>query len=214
MREGARSALTAQSGVVRRLVLALAAQWVSTGWLSSANDIFHLTWLELQALAAGRLAPHHANQRILLRRRQFDAFAAEEAPDVIIESGNATSPSGSVTPVSKPGASEWQGVVVASGYAKGVAILAYHPTEALNLVAGSVLVAPATDPSWTPAFFKASAIVMETGGYLSHGAIVARELGIPAVANVPGIMRSINSGDYLEIDANRGLVRRVFQGAC
>ncbi len=212
MREGARSALTAQSGVVRRLVRALADKWVDIGCLSSVNDVFHLTLFEMLALAKGSMATLYAQQRVLLRRRQFDAFASEEAPEVIIESGGAISPGGPLTPTAEPGANEWQGVVVSSGAARGVAVLAHHPSEALNLEAGSILVAPATDPSWTPAFFKASGIVMETGGYLSHGAIVARELGIPAVANVPGILRAIRSGDHLEIDASRGLVRRVVRG--
>lgn len=211
MREGARSALTAQLGVTRRLVLALAERWIGERHLSSADDVFHLTWLELLALAEGRLAAHHARRRIVLRRRQFDAFAAEDAPDVIVESGSAAPPRPLVA-TATPRADEWQGVVIASGSARGAALLAQHPSEALNLAAGSVLVAPATDPSWTPAFFKATAVVMETGGYLSHGAIVARELGIPAVANVPGIMQAIKSGDCLEIDANRGLVRRVLKG--
>lgn len=208
MREGARSALTARSGVIRRLVLALAGRWVDQQRLSSVDDVFHLTWFELLSMAEGRLAAHHARKRIALRRRQFEAFVSEQAPDVIIESGNATS-SQTVASTSTPGIDQWQGVVVASGCATGAAMLARHPSEALNLAAGSVLVAPATDPSWTPAFFKASAIVTETGGYLSHGAIVARELGIPAVANVPGIMQALQSGDCLEVDANRGLVRRV-----
>ncbi|UXI70685.1 PEP/pyruvate-binding domain-containing protein [Tahibacter amnicola] len=213
MREGARSALTAQLGVMRRIVTALADQCVAAGHLESANDVFHLTWMELQALAEGRLAAQHAMQRVRLRRRQFAAFAAADAPDVILESGGSLSASRPAARTATPGAEEWQGVVVASGFAKGAAVLAHHPGEALNLAAGSVLVAPATDPSWTPAFFKASAIVMETGGYLSHGAIVARELGIPAVANVPGILGALKSGDDLEVDANQGLVRRVAPGS-
>lgn len=75
--------------------------------------------------------------------------------------------------------------------------------------AGAVLVAPSTDPSWTPQFLKAAALVMEMGGYLSHGAIVARELGIPAVVNLPGILRQLRSGDVLEVDGNHGIVRRL-----
>lgn len=209
MREGARSALTAQAGVVRRLVLALAARWTADASLAAADDVFHLTLAEVLALAQGSLAAADARQRILLRRRQFAAFSAEHAPDVITESGGVMSPDGALAPSARPGANEWQGIVVSSGFAKGVAVLAHNPADALNLTAGAVLVAPATDPSWTPAFFKASAVVMETGGYLSHGAIVARELGIPAVANVAGILAALDSGDQLEIDANRGLVRRV-----
>ena len=58
-------------------------------------------------------------------------------------------------------------------------------------------------------FLKAGALVMETGGYLSHGAIVAREFGIPAVVNLPGILATVSDGDTLEVDGGRGTVRRV-----
>ena len=75
--------------------------------------------------------------------------------------------------------------------------------------AGSILLAPSTDPAWTPLFLRAAALVMEAGGYLSHGAIVAREFGIPAVVNVQGILREVRSGDVLEVDAGGGTVRRV-----
>ena len=68
--------------------------------------------------------------------------------------------------------------------------------------AGAVLVAPSTDPAWTP--LRASALVMEAGGYLSHGAIVAREFGIPALASVPGILDAVADGDLLDVDAGAG----------
>jgi pyruvate,water dikinase len=74
--------------------------------------------------------------------------------------------------------------------------------------AGAILVAPSTDPAWTPIFLKAGALVMETGGYISHGAIVAREFGVPAVVNLPGILSRVRHGDLMEIDGNRGTVRR------
>ncbi|PTN43329.1 pyruvate, water dikinase [Achromobacter xylosoxidans] len=75
--------------------------------------------------------------------------------------------------------------------------------------AGGILVAASTDPAWTPLFLRAGALVMEAGGYLSHGAIVAREFGIPAIVNVQGIMRQVVTGDVLEVDASRGTVRRL-----
>lgn len=74
---------------------------------------------------------------------------------------------------------------------------------------GEVLVAPSTDPSWTPAFLRAGALVMETGGFLSHGAIVAREFGLPAVANLPGILDRLEPGQWLAVDGDRGRVRRT-----
>lgn len=61
-----------------------------------------------------------------------------------------------------------------------------HPNEGHRLGHGEILVAPSTDPGWTPLFMRAAAVVMEVGGFHSHGAIVAREFGIPAVANIPG----------------------------
>jgi pyruvate,water dikinase len=73
---------------------------------------------------------------------------------------------------------------------------------------GDVLVAPSTDPGWTPLFLRASAIVVETGGFLSHGAIVAREYGIPAVANIPGILNALRDGESITVDGSRGCVVR------
>jgi pyruvate,water dikinase len=77
------------------------------------------------------------------------------------------------------------------------------------LQAGDVLVAPSTDPAWTPLFLKVGALVMETGGYLSHGAIVAREFGIPAVVNVPGIRAVLEEGETICVNGDAGTVTRV-----
>ena len=65
------------------------------------------------------------------------------------------------------------------------------------------------DRRWTPLFLRASAIVMETGGFLSHGAIVAREYGIPAVANVPGILNALRDGEPITVDGSTGRVIRT-----
>ena len=69
--------------------------------------------------------------------------------------------------------------------------------------------APSTDPGWTPLFLRASAVVTETGGYLSHGAVVAREFGLPAVVNVRDAMRLIADGDRLRVDGDAGRVART-----
>ncbi len=69
-----------------------------------------------------------------------------------------------------------------------------------------MLVAPSTDPGWTPLFLRASAVVAEVGGYLSHGAIVAREYGLPAVANIPGLLEAVRDGSQLSVDGDTGEV--------
>jgi pyruvate,water dikinase len=76
---------------------------------------------------------------------------------------------------------------------------------------GDILVAPSTDPGWTPLFLSVGGLVVETGGYLSHGAIVAREFGIPAVVNLPGILDRLKDGDMVEVDGTSGVVTLLEQ---
>ena len=71
---------------------------------------------------------------------------------------------------------------------------------------GYILVCPSTDPGWAPLFPGARGLVMERGGALSHGAIVAREYGIPAVANIPGATRTIKDGQKIKVDGSKGIV--------
>ncbi|MGH8143327.1 MAG: PEP-utilizing enzyme, partial [Steroidobacteraceae bacterium] len=162
-----------------------------------------------------------AGHRAARRRQQLQDWAAVDAPDVIVEHEDAGGQRAAVLdacPVSakarvatkdERSGRLWHGMVVGGGQARGAACVARHPTEALGMRAGQILVAPSTDPSWTPLFLKAAALITETGGYLSHGAIVAREFGIPAVVNVPGILAQISDGDTLEVDGSRGTVRRL-----
>lgn len=72
---------------------------------------------------------------------------------------------------------------------------------------GEILIAPFTDPGWTPYFVPAAAIVMDQGGLLSHGSIVAREYGIPAVVNVGPATKLIRTGQIIQVDGDRGEVR-------
>lgn len=80
------------------------------------------------------------------------------------------------------------------------------PDEFGKLQRGEILVAPLTNPSWTPLFAIASAVITEVGGILSHGAIVAREYGIPAVMSVPGATQNLSDGQMITVDGNRGMV--------
>ncbi|HCE04315.1 MAG TPA: hypothetical protein DEQ98_13860, partial [Acidobacteria bacterium] len=107
---------------------------------------------------------------------------------------------------SDAGARVWAGLAAAPGTSAGPACVLSSPHDAGRMTRDDVLVAPSTDPGWTPLFLRASAIVMETGGYLSHGAVVAREFGIPAVVNVRDAMIQIRDGDRLRVDGDNGVV--------
>jgi pyruvate,water dikinase len=74
---------------------------------------------------------------------------------------------------------------------------------------GDILIAPATDPAWTPVFAQIAGLVVERGGVLSHSAVIAREYHVPAVAGITNIVAEIREGELIEVDASRGIVSRV-----
>jgi pyruvate,water dikinase len=89
--------------------------------------------------------------------------------------------------------------------AAGTARVVFDPRESRDLGEGYILVCPSTDPGWTPLFVSACGLVVERGGVLSHGAIVARDFGIPAVV-CPGATRRIPDGSQVRLDGNRGRI--------
>jgi pyruvate,water dikinase len=100
---------------------------------------------------------------------------------------------------------------VSRGVAKGTVCIVHSPEEVGELGDNYVLVCPSTDPSWTPLFINAAAVVLERGGSLSHGAVVAREMGVPAVV-LPNATRLLTSGEQIAIDSDRGAVIRLTDG--
>jgi pyruvate,water dikinase len=98
------------------------------------------------------------------------------------------------------------GVAASAGIATGQARVILRADTDEQVQAGEILVAPFTDPGWTPYFVPAAGIVTEQGGLLSHGSIIAREYGIPAVVNVPAATKIIRTGQRLRVDGNRGIV--------
>jgi pyruvate,water dikinase len=102
---------------------------------------------------------------------------------------------------------ELRGIAGCPGIARGRARVVTDPLDPRCLCPGEVLVAPITDPSWTPLFVAAEAVVVDVGAQMSHAVIVARELGIPAVVSVTGATQRIPDGALLEVDGNAGVVR-------
>jgi pyruvate,water dikinase len=143
---------------------------------------------------------------LLIAERKARVLQLESlaAPDVIIDN----TPSYVQPQPSKDG-DTLHGVPVAAGIAQGNACVVHTPEQGVNMQSGNVLIAPSTDPAWTPLFLNAAALVMETGGYLSHGSIVAREYGIPAVVNIAGVFKSLNNGEQLTVNGNRGTVEKT-----
>ena len=102
-----------------------------------------------------------------------------------------------------------QGIPGCPGIARGRARVVLDPFDPRGLCPGEVLVAPITDPAWTPLFLAAEAVVVDVGAQMSHAVIVSRELGIPAVVSVTGATRLIPDGTPLEVDGTSGVVRML-----
>ncbi|HZD59602.1 MAG TPA: PEP-utilizing enzyme, partial [Anaerolineae bacterium] len=137
------------------------------------------------------------------RKKKQEEYEQLDPPDVIVD--ETPQPK---TVVQEVSGGILKGIGVAAGQATGTARLINHPKEGHLLQPGEILVAPSTDPGWTPLFLRASGLIMEVGGSLSHGAVVAREYGIPAVVNVPGAMKALQDGEMVTVDGDEGKVYR------
>jgi phosphohistidine swiveling domain-containing protein/uncharacterized membrane protein (DUF106 family) len=167
--------------------------------LDLADDVFYLTREELfEALRVG-FAPYHLIEQ---RKRVYRAETRLTLPRVIDAAAIDTL---GATPELMPTAGGYQALAVSAGQAQGRVTILHSPTEAGDLGQGCILVCPSTDPSWTPLFVHAAGLVLECGGILSHGAVVARELGLPAVV-LPGATRLFSEEEPICVDGSRGWV--------
>jgi rifampicin phosphotransferase len=206
-REAAKSALVSGVLPTRRMALEIGRRMVEAGQLDAPEQVLHFAYIDVHCWLRGDWDGAGARELAGDRARRREAWLAQSAPDLITEEPDgrlAASP----IPAPPPDAAGWTGIAVSPGSATGAARIIHTPADAARLKQGDVLVAPSTDPGWTPLFLRASAIVMETGGFLSHGAIVAREYGIPAVANIPGILNALEDGEPVTIDGSAGRVIR------
>lgn len=202
-REMAKSVVVKVAGIARYAALETGWRMVQEGYLAAANDVFHLSWVDVESYLNGRPGCDGFRALVADRKAQRERDLQQEPPDVIIGE----------TPVKKapPPAAAGKvltGMGVATGRAAGVARVIRHPDEGSRLRPGEILVAPSTDPAWTPLFLRAAGVVVEIGGYLSHGSIVAREYGLPAVVNIPGLLAAVRDGETLTVDGDEGKVYR------
>ncbi len=206
VREGAKSALISLMLPTRRMVLEIGRRLVAAGQMDSPEQTFDFAFTDLSCWLRGYWDGTGARELARDRWQRRQRWLAETAPDLITEEPDGRLATSAHPPVSLPESGVWSGISVSPGTASGAARIVHSPTGAAHLQQGDILVAPSTDPGWTPLFLRASAIVMETGGFLSHGAIVAREYGIPAVANVPGILKALQDGETITVDGSAGRV--------
>ena len=198
MRETHKDYLVRVLAHARAQLATLGAELAGRGLLAAADDVF---FLELREVAA---ALDGVDQRGLVadRRAEYDReLRRRHIPRVLLSDGTE--------PEAEHAAPAPEGALVGSpasaGTVTGVVRVVLDPAEA-HLEPGEILVAPSTDPGWTPLFLTAGGLVMEMGGSNSHGAVVAREYGIPAVVGVPDATARLQTGQTVTVDGAAGTV--------
>jgi pyruvate,water dikinase len=186
----------------RKLLWPVGEELARTGRLTQAADIFFLTFLEAHAALDGadlrpRVSERQATFARELRRHHVPLILLSDGTEPTVQSQKMQS-----TALAE---GTLQGTPASPGIVTALARVILDPHNS-HLEPGEVLVAPSTDPGWTPLFFKASGLVMETGGAMAHGAIVAREYGIPAIVGVAGATERIVTGSRVRIDGTAGTV--------
>jgi phosphohistidine swiveling domain-containing protein len=205
-REQVRSDLTRTLRYMRAYHLALADRFVERGWLDRRDDYFLLRLEEIAAvirdgqpgaglpqIAARRAAEleeqKHLQMPMLMRESELPALLRR--PNLVPDGGNVLT-----------------GLCVSPGSVEAEVVVMRDPSEFATMRRGVILVAPGTDPSWTPLFILASGVIVEVGGMLSHASTIAREYGLPALANVKNATRILKTGDRVFLDASGGRVER------
>lgn len=185
---------------VKKVIRQTAKLLTERGILTNEEDIWFLEWRELMQIWDAPVADLQA--RVSQRRAALERDR-KLTPPIIITSDGETPLIQYATTDLPPNA--LPGNPVSSGVVSGIAHVVRDPQKE-TLRKGEILVAEFTDPGWTPLFINAAGLVLEVGGALTHGAVVAREYGIPAVVGVRGATRLIRNGQRLRVDGNRGIV--------
>ena len=196
---------------VRRIALAIGEKLTHPHHLNHADDIFFLTHQEIEELLAGTsMLPNSIGKLADLRRTELNAWSQHTPPDRLeVPAGKYWLPNETISTKSS-GDRNWnEGIGVSGGSIVGRAVVLTSPDQFAEVAEGDILVTRQTDPGWGPILFLVRGLVMERGGMLSHGAILAREYGIPTAVAIHDATKRIKTGDTIEVDGDLGRVEII-----
>jgi len=199
LRESPKFHIVRMMGIIRQSLLQTGQALVEAGVMEYPDDLFYLYLDELDALARDEARDWKAlvtERRATYRREMLRV----QIPRLLLSDGRVFF-EGLTSPVGEEGI--LKGSPVSPGVVEGRVKVVLDPQHA-DLIPGEILVCPATDPAWTPLFLASSGLVMEVGGMMTHGAIVAREYGIPAVVGVHQATTRLKTGQYIIVNGSTG----------
>jgi pyruvate,water dikinase len=210
-RENLRFERTRLFGRVRRIAVELGKRLHAMGRLEAPRDVFYLTVEEMLGFVEGTTVTTDLKALVAMRQREFATYRESPAPSDrfatrgAVHLGNAFQ---AETAAIAPEGDALQGIGCCPGVVRARARVILDPRNA-SIESGEILVAPRTDPGWIMLFPSAAGLLVEHGSLLSHSAIVAREMGIPAIVSITGVTAWIRTGEWLEMDGSTGVVRKV-----
>jgi pyruvate,water dikinase len=210
-RENLRFERTRVFGVVRRIFVGIGARLTGAGLLREPRDVFWLRVEEVFGTLDGTSTAGDLQALVAQRRAEFAAYERGPAPPERFETWGPPSLSWAALQ-SDPAADGDAATLLGTGCCPGVVRarvrVVTDPREAGELD-GRILVAERTDPGWTLLFPPASGLLVQRGSLLSHSAIVAREMGLPCIVSIPGLMGTLRDGELVEMDGATGVVKRL-----
>ena len=211
-RENMRLARTRMFGLFRDAYLAMGMRLTEAGRLDVPRDVFYLTVDELLAYQEGRAVSAELGGLVTARSAEYARYEQLDLPHHFetwgpVYHGNRYAGPGLHDEID-PDAEVLQGTGCYPGVVDAPLRVIMSPSDNLDLE-GHILTTLRTDPGWAPLFPASAGILVERGSTLSHSAVVARELGIPAVVGVPGLLRIVRDGEHVVLDGGAGTVQRV-----
>ncbi len=211
-RENLRYERTRGFGMVRKMLTALGHHWHEEGHIGEPRDIFYLELEEITSASDGAFDPAWAG-KIEERKNEFAEYRSQPPPQERFYTYGQDFSDEYIYSLEKvaEGQEQLTGIGCCPGkvHANVQVVRDPHEIESLN---GDILVTSNTDPGWVMLFPTASAVIVERGSLLSHSAIVCREMGIPCIVSVTGLLRSLKTGDEIMMDGSSGKIIRVNHG--
>jgi pyruvate,water dikinase len=208
-RERVRSDLVRVLSALRRWHLVLADRFVDRGWLDRRDDYFLLLLDEVASTIHGHRSPQTVRAIVAERRAERARVAPLQMPLLMHESQLRSLIRTAGVSEMMGTADDLRGQPVSGGCVEAEVVVVRDPGDFRHMRRGAILVAPATDPSWTPLFTLAAGVIVEVGGVLSHASTIAREYGLPAIANVKHATRRLRTGERVRLDANTGVIQKL-----
>ena len=210
-RENLRYERTRAFGIVREIFTHIGKRFFEESIIESERDVFYMTKGEIFAFIEGRSVTQNIASLIKLRKAEFESYQNLDVPSERFASYglpyHATDFS-SRKKTEKIEGKILKGIGCSHGIVRGKVQVVNNPDE-LESLNGNILVTTSTDPGWVVLFPSASAILVERGSVLSHSAIVSREMGIPCIVGLSGLLQFLKTGDEIEMDGSTGEVNKI-----